>query len=455
MSSLLLSNIISHKRLTSQLSLVSLYWLLSLFLFQSPQINAQAYPIEHSIADSLQHIQERYDMMGGILSLACKNESVQFFPIGLADYDAKDPITPDTPYRIASISKMVTALGVLKLVETQELALDTPIEHYLGFPIRNPTHPELPITTRQLLSHQSSLRDGAAYNQFLNLSYSSEIPPPLSELLQLNGEYYSDELFVEQAPGSWFQYSNLGFGILGTLIEKISEETFDVFIKREIFDPIGIQAGFSSYTSGYEELPATLYRKLDNQWRPQADRRPSQEELQSRPLDSPRYPQPRAEELIGVNAIPYGPQGGLRISARDLMTLLEHMQSAISQKNTPEGWLNAETIAQMMEIQWHADSQRGDAYGGLFRAWGLGVHILTGEPGFDVMLEKSHTMFGHSGLAYGLVSSAYFDPERGVRVSFITNGIGMDFSVDERSAFYSVEKDIFELAENIIKKIGC
>ena len=455
MSSLLLSNIISHKRLISQLSLVSLYWLLSLFLFQSPQINAQPYPTEHSIADTLQHIQERYDMMGGILSLACKDQPVQFFPIGLADYEAKDSITPDTPYRIASISKMVTALGVLKLVETQQLELDTPIEHYLGFPIRNPTHPELPITTRQLLSHQSSFRDGAAYNQFLNQSYSSELPPPLSELLQPNGAYYSDELFGEQAPGSWFQYSNLGFGILGTLIEKISEEAFDVFIKREIFDPIGIQAGFSSYTRGYEELPATLYRKPDNQWTPQADRRPSQEELQTRPPNGPRYPQPREEVLVGVNAIPYGPQGGLRISARDLMTLLEHMQSALTQKNTPEGWLNAQTITQMMEIQWHADSQRGDAYGGLFRAWGLGVHILTAEPGLDVMLEESRMMFGHSGLAYGLVSSAYFDPERGVRISFIANGIGMAFSGDQRSAFYSVEKDIFELAEDIIKKIGC
>ena len=455
MSSRLFSNIILLKRLTSQLSLVSLYWLLSLFLFQSPQINAQPYPTEHSIADSLQQIQQRYDMMGGILSLACKDQPVQFFPIGLADYDAKDPITPDTPYRIASISKMITALGVLKLVETQELELDTPLEHYLGFPVRNPTHPELPITTRQLLSHQSSLRDGPAYNQFLNQSYSSEVPPSLSKLLLPSGEYYSDELFGEQAPGSWFQYSNLGFGILGTLIEKVSEEAFDAFIKREIFDPIGLQTGFSSYTRSYDELPATLYRKPDNQWTPQADRRPSQEERQARLEEGPRYPETRSEVLIGVNAIPYGPQGGLRISARDLMSLLEHMQNALSQNYTPEGWLNPETIAQMMEIQWHADSQQGDAYGGLFRAWGLGVHILTGEPGLDVMLEESRTMFGHSGLAYGLVSSAYFDPERDIRLSFITNGIGMAFSGDDRSAFYSVEKDIFELAESILKKIGC
>lgn len=442
----------------SKLNLSPVIALFMMVATQPVLLNAQQTKSEYVssgvIADSLGSIQERYDMMGGILSLACKDEPAQFFPIGLADYNAKDPITPDTPYRIASISKMVTALGVLKLVESQQLGLDTPIEQYLGFPIRNPNHPELLITARHLLSHQSSLRDGPAYNRFLSQSYSSEVPPALSELFLPTGEYYSDELFAEQAPGSWFQYSNLGFGILGTLIEQVSGEAFDVFIKREIFDPVGLQAGFSSYTRGYEELPATLYRKPDNQWTPQADRRPSQEELQTRP-EGPRYPEPRAEVLIGVNAIPYGPQGGLRISARDLMTLLEHMQTALRQDYTPEGWLLPETIAQMTQIQWHADSQPGDAYGGLFRAWGLGIHVLTGEPGMDVMLDDSAAMFGHSGLAYGLVSSAYFDPERGIRLSFITNGIGMAFSGDDRSAFYSVEKDMFALAESILKKIGC
>jgi CubicO group peptidase (beta-lactamase class C family) len=443
----------------SRFNLFPVVTLFMMVTIQPVLLNAQQAMSEYVstgvIADSLGSILERYDMMGGILSLACKDEPAQFFPVGLADLEATDPITADTPFRIASISKMVTALGVLKLVESQQLGLDTPIEQYLGAPIRNPNHPELAITARHLLSHQSSLLDGAAYNRFLNQSYSSEVPPALSELFLPTGEYYSDELFAEQAPGSWFQYSNLGFGILGTLIEKVSGEAFDVFIKREIFDPIELQAGFSSYTRGYEELPATLYRKPNNQWTPQADRRPSEEELQTRSADGPRYPQPRAEVLIGVNAIPYGPQGGLRISARDLMSLLGHMQTALSQNYTPEGWLHPETIAQMTQIQWHADSQPGDTYGGLFRAWGLGVHVLTGMPGMDVMMDNSAAMFGHSGLAYGLVSSAYFDPERGIRLSFITNGIGRAFSEDDRSAFYSVEKDMFELAESILKKFGC
>ena len=428
---------------------------LNLSLFTPSYIIAQGYTNRAEILDSLYQIQLRYDMMGGILSFSCKDQAPEFLTIGFSDLNTKSTITPDTPFRIASISKLITALGVLKLVENNKLDLDTPINHYLDFTIENPNYPDIPITTRHLLSHQSSLRDVTAYNKFLSLSYSSEVTPALYELLQSTGEYYSEELYGEQAPGNWFQYSNLGFVILGTLIEQVSRDAFDVYIKREIFDPIGLKAGFSSYTSSYEELPATLYRKFDNQWMAQADRRPSQEDQQAGQQDDSRYPQNRGDMLIGINAIPYGPQGGLRISARDLMALLGYMQNALSKDNTPEGWLNAETITQITEIQWHADSLPGDTYGGLFRAWGLGIHILTGEPKLDVMLKESPAMFGHSGLAYGLVSSAYFDPERRVRLSFITNGIGIVFSVDERSAFYSVEKDMFELAEEIFKEIGC
>ena len=107
----------------------------------------------------------------------------------------------------------------------------------------------------------------------------------------------------------------------------------------------------------------------------------------------------------------------------------------------------------MVNTQWSADTDQGDDYQGLFRAWGLGVHTLTANEGKDVLLNSSKRMFGHSGLAYGLVSSAYVDPVQRVRITFITNGIGMPFSEDDRSAFYSVEKDVFEASEKYLKTI--
>ena len=406
----------------------------------------------HQILESkLDSIVINYDMMGGILALGCQESEPEFFPLGVSDYMSQDPITPQTPFRIASISKMITALGVMKLVQEDAINLDAPLEVYFGYPIRNPNYPDEHITTRQLLSHQSSIRDGEVYNRFLSVSYSSAEPPSLRSLLTPDGAYYSEELFGSEAPGNWFQYSNLNYGILGTLVEAVSNQAFDVFIKEHVFLPLGIQAGFSSYTRSYDQWPATLYRKPGGQWTVQADGRPSE----GSPLDGEKYPAQRDNVLIGSNAIPYGPQGSLRISAEDLMRILLAMQQALTTGYSPENWLHTQTIKEMVGTQWSADTDQGDDYHGLFRAWGLGVHTLTATEGNDVLLSSSERMFGHSGLAYGLVSSAYFDPQQEIRITFITNGIGMPFTEDDRSSFYSVEKDVFEAAESYLKTMSC
>jgi CubicO group peptidase (beta-lactamase class C family) len=406
---------------------------------------------QEDLETSFKNIAARYDMMGGILALGCQESEPQFFPVGWSDDYSQTPITADTPFRIASISKMITALGVMKLVQEGVLDLDAPIDNYLGFPVTHPLHPDSPITTRMMLSHQSSIMDGTAYNRFLSFSYSSAETPSLESLLNAEGEFYSEELFHPEKPGNWFQYSNLNYGILGTLIEAVSSKAFDVFIKEEILIPLGVQAGFSSYTQSYDVWPATLYRKPDGVWTTQADRRPTEGSAR----DGKKYPENRDSIIIGKNAIPYGPQGSLRISSADLMRILWALQQGLSDHKTNEQWLNSTTINQMTETQWSSDTGNGDDYHGLFRAWGLGIHLLTGTEGKDVLFARSKTMLGHSGLAYGLVSSAYLDPEQGVRIAFITNGIGMPFAEDNRSSFYSVEKDVFEAAESYLAKLGC
>src|SRR5258706_10773911 len=73
------------------------------------------------------------------------------------------PANTQTLYRVASISKLVTALGVMRLVEQGKLSLDTDIGHYLGYQVRNPHFTDVPITLRMLLTHTASLRDDADY----------------------------------------------------------------------------------------------------------------------------------------------------------------------------------------------------------------------------------------------------------------------------------------------------
>ena len=78
---------------------------------------------------------------------------------GLADPGAGRAVTPDDPVRIASVSKLVVAIGVMRLVEQGKLELDADVSSYLGWRMRNPAFPDRPITLRQLLSHTSSVRD--------------------------------------------------------------------------------------------------------------------------------------------------------------------------------------------------------------------------------------------------------------------------------------------------------
>ena len=88
-----------------------------------------------------------------------RNGNVGSFSEGLADPAAGRAVTPDDPVRIASISKLVVGIGVMKLVEQGKLGLDEDVSRQLGWTLRNPAFPDRPITLRQLLSHTSSVRD--------------------------------------------------------------------------------------------------------------------------------------------------------------------------------------------------------------------------------------------------------------------------------------------------------
>jgi CubicO group peptidase (beta-lactamase class C family) len=82
---------------------------------------------------------------------------------GLADPGSNRAVTIDDPVRIASISKMFVAFGVLRLVDQRKIDLDADVSRYLGWPLRNPWFPDKAITLRLLLSHQSSVSDAADY----------------------------------------------------------------------------------------------------------------------------------------------------------------------------------------------------------------------------------------------------------------------------------------------------
>jgi CubicO group peptidase (beta-lactamase class C family) len=168
---------------------------------------------------------------------------------GWADIEKKIPMSPDKVQNIGSISKTFTATAVMQLWEKGFFKLDDDVNDYLPFAIKHPRYPEETITFRQLLSHRSAIKDGPAYDE----SYACGDPTIsletwVKEYLTPGGQYYDEkENFHSWKPGEEGEipaepraYTNVGFGLLGYLVERISGEQFDEYTKAHIFEPLAM-----------------------------------------------------------------------------------------------------------------------------------------------------------------------------------------------------------------------
>jgi CubicO group peptidase (beta-lactamase class C family) len=179
-----------------------------------------------------------------------KDRLVWIGAYGLADIEEKQPMTEKTIQNIGSISKTITATAVMQLWEKGKFKLDDDVNGYLPFPVRNPRFPDDPITFRQLLTHHSSIKDGPAYEQ----SYACGDPAVtlkewIKGYLVPGGKYYSaEENFHAWKPGTVEipegprAYTNVGFGLLGYLVEVIAAEDFSKYCQKNIFTPLGMKS---------------------------------------------------------------------------------------------------------------------------------------------------------------------------------------------------------------------
>jgi CubicO group peptidase (beta-lactamase class C family) len=384
-----------------------------------------------TIDEEFENLLIDYDMMGMSAIVSCNNEIIFAGNYGLANYNLNTPVTAETKYRIASVSKTITAIAFMQLVENGWVNLDDNIGDILGYEITNPNFPLISITPRMLLSHTSSIQDGTGYSTFLTDTYSDNMPS-IDELITSSGNYFTTNIFSPNQPGSYFAYSNLNYGIIGSLIEKISQQRFDIYVKENILIPLEIDGSFNVQDISSLENLAVLYRKQSNIWTPQTDNYGGEF---PDPIDLENY-------VFGANGLLFSPQGGLRISAIDLSKIMGLLSNHGTYNNVV--MLDSATVAAMQNTEWIFNGSNGDNYGGLFQSWGLGLHKLTNTPNDDIIYENQN-MIGHAGEAYGLVSDMFYQQEGNFGIIFITNGIGQSYEYGNQSDFYIVEEDVFEI----------
>jgi len=349
------------------------------------------------------------------------------------DDTAQDvPANDQTLYRMASVSKMVAAVGAMILVEQGKLDLDADISRYLGFQVRNPHFPTAPITTRMLLSHTSSLRDDAGYNFPINVNWKSFLVPGAANYGD-GSQWDKASQESSHAPGHFFRYVNLNWGILGSVMEVVSGQRFDHFMRDQLLRPLGMVGGYNPEELRVEELAnvAVLYRKKkehDTVWNPKGPWIVQTDDYRG------KAPPKRAgidSYVLGANASLFSPQGGLRTSVRGLARLMQMLMN----QGELDGVriLQPASVGQLLQVQWRYDAVRknGDNDRGLFLSWSLGFQHFTDVSAAHygdrlVKQTPSFTGFGHLGEAYGLNSGFMFDPVTRNGMIFALGGLSAD-----------------------------
>ncbi len=342
--------------------------------------------------EALVRVLQGYKTVGASIALVKNGRIVDMFHYGKANRAENVPVDGDTYFRVGSISKMVSAIGILQQVENGTLNLDADLSDYFNFPIRNPKFPDVPITLRQVMTHTASLLDTYHYEMATNA--------PVIEIVALRHVLdgnYAYKNFSSREPGTKVDYSNFGGGLLGSLLERVTGNLVDEYMQWKVFSPLGISGGYHTPCLPYGARIASIYSVPSGSLRLD----------QMSATDDHYDPEPEFDYVHTAGALCMTAEGMAKIII------------ALAGDGSVDGnWILEEKTVQEMRTRQnnigsvHCDADRG-----------LNLNIIRDR------LVKGRTLYGHQGKAYGMICAAYFDPTDRTGVVLLTNGCD-DSTVD-------------------------
>ena len=283
---------------------------------------------------------------------------------GYANLEKQTPVTLNTRFRIASITKTFTATAILKLRDEGKLQLDNPVEQYIDWFDKRYLDAPAP-TIRNLLTHTSGLprdaskpmwtdRTGVPFEEYVTESRSRELTQP---------------------PNNKFAYSNLGYSMLGNIIETVSGMSWADYVQKNILDPLEMSETYPTPAANDEQL-AVGYSIFDDTYA--------------------RSPEPFMD------------MGGFAPSANfasNLVDLAKYAKFHLSKGQTPV--LSGHALRDMHRVHWLNDDWQG--------GYGLGVHIYR---------IQEWTITGHSGGFPGYLTMFDICREHNFAAIVLTNALG-------------------------------
>ena len=322
---------------------------------------------------------KKHRAVGAALVLALPGGAQETLCFGRARLKPDVPVTEDTCFRVASVSKLVMSFGALSLAEDGLLDLDADISMYLGYPVRHPRFEDTPITMRMLLTHTASLTDDGPYGTRGMVNGTS-----------LRSLFLDPACWTDAPPGSTFHYSNLGAGAAGSVMERAMDIPFDDIMKMRVFDPLEIRASYDP-------------RRID----PPVD---LADGYSVRGILPPRL-RYDAARLAARPPETFDPERDYLIAAGRMITDSHGMERLLRLLASKDGMgvLSPASLSMM-----RSDQSGTGGIGQIGR--GLNAAFLPGVfSGFSPV--------GHQGVAYGMCSELFADPEKGCGVGAMTSGV--------------------------------
>lgn len=374
-----------------------------------------ALPKQEHVADSsgdidefIRAVMEEAAIPGLAVAVIEDGETKFVRAFGYADIEQRKPVTPDTPFNIASISKPIMGVALLQLTEQGRLDLDSDINGYIPFKIDNPKTEGERISVRHLVTHTSGLADFYDIETYSeNSDPSISLKDHLERLLTASGSgYRNGEHYLPSMPGAVREYSNLAAGVAGLVVESVANERLSDYSRKNIFQPLGMnntgwllsEFNLENVAVPYEVEQCIPFTALCADWRS-----PKVNLLITEVFDPPvAYKHHHKHPHYGN---PQYPDGGVRSSINDLNTFVlailgDENGKAVFTQTLREEMLKKQLPAEVDKRQrffWR-DDQAG--------------------------------RIGHKGSDIGVFTSLYFDPENRNAVIILMNR-GVDVAAEQ------------------------
>lgn len=379
------------------------FFLLSIALFsckQNSKADKNTSVLNDSLTRKLELAYQKDAIVGFSVSVANEKGLLYEKGFGFTDIGHKKTYTSGTTQNIASISKTLIGISLLKAQELGKLKLDDPINKYLPFKVVNPNHPEVPILIKHLAYHTSSITDldevyaksyvlakdkhdenEGVYDYFNKPETYVSLSEFMQNCLTVDGKWYSAQAFLATKPGETREYSNIGAALCALVLESATGQDYRSFTKEHILMPLKMSSsGWSSKDIDVAEHSRLFANK---------------------------------EKMIAEYSLVTYADGGLLTSSHDLGLFLSELIKGYGGKGS---LLSNESYWLLFEKkQFSIDGKREE--------FGLFIEFRDGFLG----VEKE--MIGHNGSDPGVFTAMYFNPKTKTGAVVLVN-TDTDFTED-------------------------